>query len=166
MPPNDKDYTLIYDGNPLLGDALVLPEQFFPQKGWRTPERNFVWALFYDALSVLMGWCAATKRQREADLQWLLEDTSEVMDFRWCCQVLDLNPKAIREQVLLRQKPYVPERKHHAECRMPTKSPSHAYHEGCRCPRCRGYMIAQNKRRRSKNALHSSVPQGTIESKD
>lgn len=105
MTGNDKDLTLIYDGNPLLEEALVLPDQFYPEKGWHAPEQYLIGAMVIDALEILVGKRAAKQYQWERDKEWLLADTEEPFDFLWCCRMLNLNHFTLRTLVKKHLKP-------------------------------------------------------------
>lgn len=94
------DATAPLDHNPLFVDDLILPEQYFAPKGWRTAEQELASAQLMDAIEILTGKRAAKRYQWERDKEWLLSDAQEPMDFLWICRVLDLNHFAVRECTL------------------------------------------------------------------
>ena len=87
-------------------DADDIAEELTALGGDReTPERALAREVFFDGIGVLLGRSPADDLQKARDWVWLDSDSDGPYSFKWCCRLLDLNGKAIREKVRKHARP-------------------------------------------------------------
>lgn len=83
---------------------VILPAQFFEAPRKQRPEQRLMIAVLYDALHCVIKYRCASDREgrrifREAAGWMLSEETDWPYSFESICQILELDPNAVRQRL-------------------------------------------------------------------